>query len=81
MIAEFLQIQTSLNFLPMLDRELISRDETSLIAMSTTSVSLYLYGARKLADQQAMKIDNKGCSLYGTASNLAREVQRNQIIH
>jgi hypothetical protein len=50
MIAEILHIETSLNFLPMLDRQLISRDQTSLRAMSTTSISSYLYGARMLAE-------------------------------
>jgi hypothetical protein len=39
MITEIIHIQNILTHLPLSDRELISRDETSLRAMSTSSIS------------------------------------------
>jgi hypothetical protein len=63
MIVEILHIQTSLNFLAMLDRQLISRDETSLREMSTTSISSYLYGARMLAESTSDEDRQQGMQL------------------
>jgi hypothetical protein len=50
MIEEILHIQSTHIDLPLTARQLISRNQTSLQSMSTSSISAYLYGAKLVAE-------------------------------
>jgi hypothetical protein len=50
MIEEIVEIQKTHTHLPSFARNLISRDTVSLRAMSTNSISAYVYGARMVAE-------------------------------
>jgi hypothetical protein len=50
MVEQIMHILSTNADLPLSARQLISRDQTSLQSMSTSSISAYLYGAKLVAE-------------------------------